>query len=62
MGIKRSRFGKVAVAMLMRLRCPHCGYDLRLLPTDPADGATVCPECGCAWQLAGETVASEAPD
>jgi hypothetical protein len=49
--IKRVRFGKVAAAMLKHLRCPHCGYDLRLLPTDPKDGATVCPECGCAWKL-----------
>ncbi len=56
--IKRSRFGKVAAAMLKYLRCPHCGYDMRLLPTDPADGATVCPECGCAWRLADKTVAS----
>lgn len=54
MGIKRARFGKVAAAMLEYLRCPHCGYDLRLLPTDPEDGATVCPECGCAWRLEGE--------
>jgi len=51
---KRTRFGKVAAAMLKYSRCPHCGYDLRLLPTDPADGATVCPECGCAWQLEGQ--------
>jgi hypothetical protein len=49
--IKRVRFGKVAAAMLKYLRCPHCGYDLRLLRTDPKDGATVCPECGCAWKL-----------
>ena len=33
------------------LRCPHCGYDLRELPGDPDDGATVCPGCGCAWKL-----------
>ncbi len=52
--IKRRRFGKVAAAMLKYSRCPHCGYDLRLLPTDPGDGATVCPECGCAWQLEGQ--------
>ena len=52
--IKRARFGKVAAAMLKYLRCPHCGYDLRLLPTDPADGATICPECGYAWRLGDE--------
>ncbi len=50
-GIKRKRFGHVAKAMLTRRRCPHCGYDLRMLPVDPGDNATVCPECGCAWRL-----------
>lgn len=50
-GLKRKRFGNVAAAMLRHRRCPHCGYDLQLLPLDPADGATVCPECGCAWLL-----------
>ena len=53
-GTKRRRFGKVAAAMLKYRRCPHCGYDLRMLPTDPDDGATICPECGCAWMLEGE--------
>jgi hypothetical protein len=50
-GIKRRRFSQVTAAMLKYRRCPHCGYDLRMLPTDPADGATVCPECGCAWRI-----------
>ena len=49
--IKRARFGHVAKAMLKHLRCPHCGYHLAHLPVDPEDGATVCPECGCAWKL-----------
>ena len=53
-GIKRKRFGNVAAAMLKHRRCPHCGYDLRMLPVDPEDGATVCPECGCAWRLEGD--------
>ena len=48
---RRQRFARTATAMLKYLRCPHCGYDLRLLPTDPQDGTTVCPECGCAWSL-----------
>jgi hypothetical protein len=48
---KRTRIGHIAAAMLRHLRCPHCGYNLRLLPPDSADGATVCPECGCAWKL-----------
>jgi len=50
-GAKRHRMQKVVHVMLDHLRCPHCGYDLRLLPPDPADGATVCPECGHAWRL-----------
>jgi len=50
-GIKRKRFSHVAAAMLKHLRCPHCGYDIRNLPIDPVDGATVCPECGCAWKV-----------
>jgi hypothetical protein len=49
--IKRKRFGNAAAAMLKHFRCPHCGYDIRMLPADPTDGATVCPECGCAWKL-----------
>ena len=48
---RRIRSRRVIEIMLEYLRCPHCGYDLRLLPTDPKDGATVCPECGCAWRL-----------
>lgn len=42
---------RIADVMLAFRRCPHCGYDIRALPTDPTDGATVCPECGCAWRL-----------
>jgi hypothetical protein len=49
--MKRGRWGKIPAAMLKHFRCPHCGYDLRGLPADPDDGATVCPECGCAWKL-----------
>ncbi|MHC5109794.1 MAG: hypothetical protein ACYTHJ_07950 [Planctomycetota bacterium] len=54
-GIKRKRFSRVAAAMLKYLHCPHCGYDLRMLPRDPGDEATVCPECGCAWLLPSAT-------
>jgi hypothetical protein len=49
--LRSARHRKTTGAMLRHLRCPHCGYDLRMLPADPADGATVCPECGCAWKL-----------
>ena len=48
---RAGRLTRACSVMLKHLRCPHCGYDLRLLPADPADGATVCPECGCAWKL-----------
>lgn len=51
LGARRIRLQRTRRTMLKHLRCPHCGYDLRLLPTDPVDGATVCPECGCAWRL-----------
>jgi hypothetical protein len=51
---RSGRLERVCRVMLKHLRCPHCGYDLRMLPTDPKDGATVCPECGCAWRLGQE--------
>jgi hypothetical protein len=47
----RVRFKRIRKIILKYKRCPHCGYDLRMLPTDPEDGFTVCPECGCAWEL-----------
>ena len=49
--VRNARHQKIGKVMLQHRRCPHCGYDLRMLPTDPKDGATVCPECGCAWRL-----------
>lgn len=54
---RRSRFHRIHKIMLEHIRCPHCGYDMRLLPTDPQDGATVCPECGCAWKLGNAKIA-----
>ncbi len=42
---------RVAATMLSHLRCPHCGYDIHSLPPSSDDGATVCPECGCAWAV-----------
>lgn len=59
--MRSARRDKVTAAMLKHRRCPHCGYDLRLLQTDVADGATVCPECGCAWRLADNSPTSRAP-
>ncbi len=48
---KSARHERIRCVMLEYLRCPHCGYDIRGLPVDTRDGATVCPECGCAWKL-----------
>jgi hypothetical protein len=55
-GAYHMRFQRTAKVMLKHLRCPHCGYDLRGLPTGPDDGLTTCPECGCAWLLKSEEV------
>ena len=51
LGLRRNRTERTCWFMLSCRRCPHCGYDIRGLPTDYEDGATVCPECGCAWRL-----------
>lgn len=48
---KRARYKRIQAVMLKYRHCPHCGYDIRELPTSPKDGSTRCPECGCAWQL-----------
>jgi hypothetical protein len=58
--VRQQRMKRVRWAMLKHGHCPHCGYDLHGLPADDADGATVCPECACAWPLAD--TASGAPD
>jgi hypothetical protein len=57
---RRARAARIQALMLAHLRCPHCGYDIRGLPAGTSDGATVCPECGCAWQLSRETAPREA--
>ena len=54
--LRSARHQKIGSAMLQHRRCPHCGYDLRMLPVAPEDGATICPECGCAWSLPDMTV------
>jgi hypothetical protein len=58
--LRNARHQKIGSVMLQHRRCPHCGYDVRLLPADPADNATVCPECGCAWRLEDDPVAGGA--
>ena len=50
---RRARWARIRNVMLRHLHCPHCGYDVRGLLPDPGDGATLCPECGCAWRLPG---------
>ncbi|HNO79871.1 MAG TPA: zinc ribbon domain-containing protein [Phycisphaerae bacterium] len=42
---------RITEVILEHRHCPHCGYNLRGLPIDAHDGATVCPECGSAWHL-----------
>jgi hypothetical protein len=48
---RQQRMKKIRHAMLKHQHCPHCGYNLRDLPLAPSDGATICPECACAWHL-----------
>jgi hypothetical protein len=56
--ITRQNYMKhIRAAMLKHRRCPHCGYDLRGTPP-AADGASVCSECGCAWLMSDEALAS----
>lgn len=54
---REARFKRVGSVMLNHRRCPHCGYNLHGLPVAPNDGATVCPECGCAWRLDDAAIA-----
>ncbi len=49
--MRQKRFRRVPAILLKHRCCPHCGYGLRGLPVDPVDGATICPECACAWKL-----------
>ena len=57
---RRAQRMKVLAVLLEHRRCPHCGYSLRGLPVEAADGATVCPECACAWRLDDAAVARNA--
>lgn len=56
--IRQAHFKRIRSALLKHRRCPHCGYDLRGLPT-AADRNTICPECGCAWLLDAEAIDAE---
>ncbi len=51
---------RITEVILKHRHCPHCGYNLRGLPIDDRDGATVCPECGSAWHL--PTIPPESQD
>lgn len=57
---RQARMNRVALVMLKHRRCPHCGYNLRGLPVAHEDGATVCPECGCAWRIDQTVLAGSA--
>jgi hypothetical protein len=57
---RRKRRGRVSAVLISFRRCPHCGYSLQGLPVDPSDGATVCPECACAWRLDDPKLAARA--
>jgi hypothetical protein len=59
---RNARIKCVSAVLLKHLRCPHCGYDIRGLPADAEDGATVCPECGCAWILSADDSAGGRAD
>jgi hypothetical protein len=61
-GARNARHERIKEVMLRHLRCPHCGYDIRGLPADQADDATVCPECGCAWRLQDAGAAGDQRD
>jgi DNA-directed RNA polymerase subunit RPC12/RpoP len=61
-GGRQARAKLVCAIMLKHLRCPHCGYDIRGLPANTEDGATVCPECGSAWRLADSRAVAEHGD
>jgi hypothetical protein len=61
-GTRGVRFQRITKVMLEHRRCPHCGYDIRGLPADSTDGATVCPECGCPWMLDEPQQAGEMSD
>jgi len=58
--VRQQRFRLVRTSMLRHNRCPHCGYNLHGLQRDPADGTTVCPECGCAWRIDAQLAAATA--
>ena len=49
--VKRARLKHACGILLKHLRRAHCGYDLRGLPVDEKDSATVCPACGRGWRL-----------
>lgn len=59
---RRIRRRHITRALLERKRCPHCGYNLAGLETDPDDAATVCPECASVWKLDEASIANRAGD
>jgi hypothetical protein len=43
--------GRFRDGVLELHRCAACANTLEGVAADPADGSTVCPECGAAWRL-----------
>jgi hypothetical protein len=60
-GARHARFARLKRVMLRHSRCPHCGYGLTGVPPSDEDGATVCPECACAWRLDDPALARPEP-
>ena len=49
--VRREYADRIIQVMLKYKRCPHCTYDLRLLPIDSNDNTMRCPECGSVWKM-----------
>jgi len=46
---RKRRLARSCDVMLRNGHCPHCGYRIAEIPTQPRTGHTICPECGCEW-------------
>ncbi|MFO0829080.1 MAG: hypothetical protein U0572_13155 [Phycisphaerales bacterium] len=46
---RKRRLTRSCEVMLRNGHCPHCGYRIAEVPSQPRTGHTICPECGCEW-------------